>query len=144
MFNDEAPHYLITHYSAAINFPLMPYDPNFPGSHAELTSLAFRAQFQGLHEEIEGIPVGPEGPQGVPGDPGAMGPAGPQGAEGPPGPQGLTGEVSQAQLDAAFAATGNNTNAVATLDVVFSDPPMTADLEAMRAKLNEFFLAARR
>ncbi len=38
----------------------------------------------------------------------------------------------------------NNSNAVATLEIVPSDPPTFADYEAMRAKLNELILALRR
>ncbi len=68
------------------------------------------------------------------------GPQGPQGNEGPPGPQGPPGEVTVAQLNSAIGGTSNNTNAVATLDTPFADP----DLEAVRQKLNEFLLGARR
>ena len=50
----------------------------------------------------------------------------------------------QAALDAAIAGTSANTNGVGTLDDPFSDPPVTADLEAIRAKLNELITAARR
>jgi hypothetical protein len=97
----------------------MAYDPNFPASHAELTSPAFRAQFQGLHAEITSIPQGPQGE---------------------PGPQGDPGEVSQAALDGAIGGTSNNTNGVGTLDDAFADP----DMETLRNKMNEFILAARR
>lgn len=65
-------------------------------------------------------------------------PRGANGADGAPG------EVSAGQLAAAVAGTSSNTNAVATLDTVFSDPPTIADLEAVRAKLNELILAQRR
>ncbi len=33
----------------------MPYDPSFPPSHGELTSAAYRAQFNGLHDETASI-----------------------------------------------------------------------------------------
>ncbi len=48
--------------------------------------------------------------------------------------------MTAAQLNSAIGGTSNNTNAVATLDTPFADP----DLEALRQKLNEFLLAARR
>ena len=47
-------------------------------------------------------------------------------------------------LTTAAADSSANTNAVPTLDTPFSDPPTTADLEAIRATLNVFLLAARR
>lgn len=58
----------------------------------------------------------------------------------PAGADGAPGEVSNAQLATDIAGTSSNTNAVATLDTPFADP----DAEAMRQKLNEFILAARR
>jgi hypothetical protein len=61
----------------------------------------------------------------------------PQGAPGEPGPP---GEVTTAQLDGAIAGTSANTNGVGTLDTPFADP----DAEALRQKLNELLLAARR
>ena len=67
-------------------------------------------------------------------------PSGFNGNDGGPGPQGMPGEVSLAQLDAAIGGTSANSNAVSTLDTPFADP----DAEAMRLKLNEFILAARR
>ena len=43
------------------------------------------------------------------------------------------------------SASSNNTNAVATLDTPFAnDPPTLADMELMRAKMNETLLAMRR
>lgn len=63
----------------------------------------------------------------------------PQGADGAPG------EVSNATLAAAIAGTSANTNGVATLDVPFTnDPPTLADMELLRAKINEMILAQRR
>ena len=52
----------------------MPYDPNFPPANAELTSPAFREQFQGLAALIAAVPAGPQGEQGPPGNDGAQGP----------------------------------------------------------------------
>ena len=93
--------------------------------------------------------MGPQGAQGAQGDPGPQGdpggPQGPQGDPGPQGPQGATGEVSNAALDSAIAGTSANTNAVATLDTAFTnDPPTLADMELLRAKVNETILNGRR
>jgi hypothetical protein len=94
-------------------------------------------------------PMGPQGPQGPQGDPGGpQGPQGPQGndgSQGPQGPQGPPGEISQAQLDSAISGTSANTNGVSTLDTAFAnDPPTLADLELLRAKVNELILNGRR
>jgi hypothetical protein len=42
----------------------MPYDPNIPADHAELTGAMFRGQFNGLKDLIDTIPVGPPGQNG--------------------------------------------------------------------------------
>ena len=76
-----------------------------------------------------GIPRGIDGQQG------------PQGLQGAPG---APGEVTALDLAEDIAGTSTNTNGVATLDAVFSDPPTLADLEAVRGKLNELILALRR
>jgi len=61
------------------------------------------------------------------------------------GSQGPPGEVTNAQLSSAIAGTSNLSNAVATLDTPFAnDPPTLADLELMRAKMNELITALRR
>jgi len=53
--------------------------------------------------------------------------------------------VTAAQLAAAVVGTSSNTNAVATMDTPFTnDPPTLADIELVRAKVNELILAARR
>src|SRR5258708_24546643 len=53
--------------------------------------------------------------------------------------------AAAAKADAALAASSNNTNAVATLDTPFAnDPPALADMEFMRAKVNDMLLAMRR
>jgi hypothetical protein len=58
---------------------------------------------------------------------------------------GTDGEVSTADLTSAINGTSANTNAVATLDTAFTnDPPTLADIEVLRAKMNELILAARR
>jgi len=55
-----------------------------------------------------------------------------------------TAKADAAQA-AAIAASSNNTNAVATLDTPFAnDPPTLADLEVVRAKINEMLLTQRR
>jgi len=61
------------------------------------------------------------------------------------GIRGLPGEMRNADLAAAITETSNNTNAVATPDTPFSnDPPTLADIEVLRAKVNELVLALRR
>ena len=71
----------------------------------------------------------------------------------PRGEQGIPGEVSNAALATALADTltsaaansSANTNGVATLDEPFTnDPPTLADIETVRAKINELILAMRR
>ena len=109
----------------------MPYDPDLPAENSGLNSQIMRDQLNALNDKIDAIPAGPPGPQGA------------------DGPQGLTGEVSNAQLTSAIVTaiggTSSNSNAVATLDTPFTnDPPTLADLEAMRAKVNELLLALRR
>ncbi len=69
----------------------------------------------------------------------------PRGQEGQAGQQGVPGEVTNAQLNSAISGTSSNTNAVATLDTPFAnDPPTLADLEVLRAKMNELITALRR
>ena len=69
---------------------------------------------------------------------------GSDGANGTNGADGAPGEVTAAALATAIAGTSANSNAVATLDTSFSDPPTQAECEALRAKLNEVILALRR
>ena len=70
---------------------------------------------------------------------------GTNGSDGAPGAQGPPGEVSNAQLTSAINGTSNNSNGVATLDTAFvNDPPTLADMELMRAKVNELIQALRR
>ena len=71
------------------------------------------------------------------------GPQGEQGIQGPPGE--VTNAAMEGVISSAIAGTANNTNAVATMDTPFvNDPASLADLELMRAKINEVILAARR
>ncbi len=69
----------------------------------------------------------------------------PRGQDGGTGSQGPPGEVTNAQLSNAIAGTSSISNVVGTLDTPFAnDPPTLADLEVMRAKMNELILALRR
>jgi len=84
-------------------------------------------------------------PRGATGADGAVGPQGNDGPQGPQGPQGDPGEVTNAALAAAIAGTSANSNGVTTLDTPFTnDPPTLADMEVLRAKLNELIAALRR
>lgn len=86
---------------------------------------------------------GRPGPPGLPGD---------DGATGPQGPQGSPGEVSMGQLNGVIDAvvitmtvnSSANTEWVNTLDILISDPPAQAEVQAIMAKLNELTLALRR
>jgi hypothetical protein len=102
-----------------------------------------------------GIPRGDEGVQGMTGADGPAGPDGPVGPEGPAGdpggppgpegPQGPPGEVTNAALADAISDTSGNSNDVPELDTPFvNDPPTLADMELMRAKVNELITALRR
>ena len=52
----------------------------------------------------------------------------------------IADRATHAELAADISGTSSNTNGVDTLDVPFGDP----DAEALRQKLNELILAARR
>ena len=53
--------------------------------------------------------------------------------------------MTASDLSDAISGTSSNSNAVATLDTSFAnDPPTLADMETMRAKVNELILALRR
>ena len=109
-----------------------------PGDAATVST-----SFDGSNVHFQfGIPRGNDGSQGPQGNTGNDGAQGPQGPEGPQGP---TGEVTNAALASAIAGTSANTNGVATLDMPFTnDPPTLADIEVLRAKINERILAQRR
>ena len=48
-------------------------------------------------------------------------------------------------LAMSISGTSSNSNAVATMDTAFAnDPPTLADLEIVRAKMNELITALRR
>ncbi len=83
-----------------------------------------RASFDGSAVRLSfGIPRGLTGNDGQ------------QGIQGIPRPP---GEVSAAQLAGGIAGISNNANTVNTLDVPFANnPPTLADIEVLRARLNE-------
>ena len=120
-----------------------------PGEAATVTT-----GFDGATVHFQfGIPRGAAGADGADGAPGIQGPQGNDGAQGPTGPQGPAGEVTAQQLGDGLAATlasanassSANSNSVPTLDTPFTnDPPTLADLEVVRAKINEMLLAQRR
>ena len=148
------------------------FDPTLPHESTLADAAQMRAQLNGLKDLIDAVPAGPagppgnqgpsgndgaQGPQGSPGNDGPQGPPGgpgPQGlqgnngndgAQGPQGSQGSPGEVTANMLSTAIAGTSANTNVVATLDTPFvNDPPTLADLEVLRAKINEVILNGRR
>ncbi|MEQ1933652.1 MAG: hypothetical protein ABL962_07220, partial [Fimbriimonadaceae bacterium] len=43
----------------------MPYDPDIPADHADLTGAMFRGQFTGLKDLIDAVPAGPPGENGT-------------------------------------------------------------------------------
>jgi hypothetical protein len=73
---------------------------------------------------------------------GDVGPRGEQGIQGPPG------EVTLAQLNSAIGSaisgTSSNSNGVATLGLVVSDPPTQAEMQQVVNKLDELITALRR
>ena len=102
-----------------------------PGSPA--TATAF---FDGSTVHLTfGLPSGNEGPPGMNGG---------NGQDGAQGIQGAPGEVTNAALATAIAGTSGNSNGVATLGLVVSDPPTQAEVQAVANKLDELILALRR
>jgi hypothetical protein len=142
----------------------MPYDPNIPADHADLTGVMFRGQFQGLKELIDSVSgvtsavvdsvtTLPPGSQAVV----AVSVAGtelhlsfslPQGTVGATGDQGPAGEVSQSDLGNAITGvlsqTSSNTNGVSTLGLAVSDPPSQGEMQLIANKLDELISALRR
>jgi hypothetical protein len=114
-------------------------------------------------------PSGDPGPQGPPGEAGATGPQGPPFANAvvdgvttlPPGdpatvgvsfdgtnvhfsfgiPQGQPGEVTNATLDAAIAATAVNPSGVSPLSLTISDPPTQSEVQAIVNAYNALLAA---
>ena len=52
--------------------------------------------------------------------------------------------ATQANVDAAIAGTSSNTNGVATLGMVVSDPPTQAEVQTIADKLDELINGLRR
>ena len=75
-------------------------------------------------------------------------PRGAVGEQGIQGIQGPVGEVSSANLAngiaTAIAGTSSNTNGVALLNLMVSDPPTQAEVQSLAAKLDELITALRR
>ncbi|MBI5822086.1 MAG: hypothetical protein HZA88_24195 [Verrucomicrobia bacterium] len=86
-------------------------------------------------------PTGATGGQGPQGEPGAVGPAGNDGAPGPAGPP---GEVTAQQLADAINGTSSNSNGIATLSLIVSDPPTQSEVQAVANKIDELIGALRR
>ena len=99
----------------------MAFDPTLPADHSEVTSPELRAQFNGLRDLIETIPVGPQGPPG---------------------------EVTAADLAAALladhASDAANPTGVSPLGLAISDPPTQAEVQALAGKLDALITALRR
>ncbi|MEI7733684.1 MAG: hypothetical protein WCO56_29230 [Verrucomicrobiota bacterium] len=114
----------------------MSFDPNKPVEGSLLSAEELRRQFNGLKSEIDAIPAGPPGPQGPPGN------------DGQPGQQGPLGEISAQNLADAINNVLNNSsansNGVATLDFVVSDPPTQWEVGTIQNTLNALILALRR
>jgi hypothetical protein len=115
----------------------MPYDPNLPQAGTEIEAVQMRSQLNGLKDLIDAIltvnATAVDSTTTLP-------PGSPAQANVSVVGDTLQGEVTQAALDAAILGTSANTNAIGTLDTVFSDPAM----EEIRAKINEMILNGRR
>jgi hypothetical protein len=140
----------------------MPYDPLKPASGTPLSSAEMRSQFTGLKALLDAAAV----TLAQVGSTSTLSPGQPATVDVILSngtliftfgiPQGQAGEVTQAQLsndlvnmsnytfNQVLPLTSANSNGVQTLDTSFGDPPITADLETLRAKLNELILALRR
>ncbi|MEQ1750714.1 MAG: hypothetical protein ABL974_14900 [Prosthecobacter sp.] len=68
----------------------------------------------------------------------------PRGNDGGDGPQGPPGEVTNVALAGAINGTSNNSNAVATLGLVVSDPPTQTEMQSLANKVDELLVALRR
>lgn len=101
----------------------MAFDPEKPINDSLVKAEELRANFNGLRDLIDTIPVGPQGP---------------------PGEQGPTGEISAAQLDAAISGTSSNSNGVNLMEFTISDPPTQWEVGTVYNKLNELIAALRR
>ncbi len=70
-------------------------------------------------------------------------PRGTDGGQGDQGIQGPPGEVTNATLANAISGTSRNTNGVATLGLVVSDPPTQGEMQTLVNKVDELILALR-
>ena len=147
----------------------MPFDPNLPQAGTEIDAVQMRSQLNGLKDLIDEIlTVTAAQIDGVntvnPGDPGSVGltvigntlhftfdiPRGQEGQEGQAGPtgsdgpQGPPGEVTNVALAGAINGTSNNSNTVATLGLVVSDPPTQTEMQSLANKMDELLVALRR
>ncbi len=52
--------------------------------------------------------------------------------------------MTNAALASAISGTSSNTNAVATLGLLVSDPPTQAEMQSLANKVDELILALRR
>jgi hypothetical protein len=71
-------------------------------------------------------------------------PKGTNGSNGSDGAQGPPGEVTNVALAGAINGTSSNSNAVATLGLVVSDPPTQPEMQSLANKVDELILALRR
>jgi hypothetical protein len=69
---------------------------------------------------------------------------GTNGSNGADGGQGSPGEVSNAQLSSAITGTSSNSNGVALLGLLVSDPPTQSEVQQIVNKLDELINALRR
>ena len=90
----------------------MPYDPNFPPSHAPLNSVDFRNQFNalkalmdGLQAQLDALPTSPD------------------------------------MLNVITDNSAANVNGVLPLNLTVSDPPTAAETQAIADKLNAVLTA---
>ena len=137
----------------------MPYDPSLPAAGSPLQSQVIRDQFHGIKDLIDAVPTITAAQVDVVNTVGAGQSAAVSTSiaanvlhlsfDIPQGPQGPSGDVTNSAMATAIATaiedTSAVTNAVATLATPFTnDPPTLADIEVLRAKINEMLTAMRR
>ena len=113
----------------------MPFDPNLPAEHSDLSSAEMRSQLNGLHDLIVPGPPGPPGPEG---------PQGPQGDQGPAGPQGVPGEVTNAQLEGAIDGTAQNPANLSPLGMVADATYNPVQMQDIANRLDELLAVLKR
>ncbi len=130
----------------------MPYDPTYPATNALIESVPMRAQFNGLKDLLDNIPVIANAVVDAvvtdpPGNPASVQVYVSQGTLHFTFniPQGLPGEVTLLDAQNMIAAQSSaNSNSVGTLGLGVNDPPSGADLQQVVNKLDELILALRR